>query len=66
MNILTNLWNMIDGHKTQVGAALLLVLGFCTSRGYIQQDASDLALGILALWTTAAVVHAEVKKSAVK
>ena len=56
------LWELIDGHKTQLTLAATLITGFCINRGWMQQDVSDLILGLLALVGGSAVAHAEVKK----
>lgn len=58
-----SLMKLIDGHKTQLGAAALLITGFCINRGYLQKDAADLILGLLTLWTGGSIAHAEVKKA---
>ena len=61
-----SLWHIMDGHKTQIGAALLLMTAFCINRGYLLQDTADMLLGILTLWTVGSVGHAEAKKSKAK
>ena len=62
MIVLTKLWNLIDGHKTQIAAIALLITGFCINRGYLAQDAADLILGLIGLltgvWDLGAIIRA--------
>jgi len=57
-----SLWELTNGHKTQISLAAVLITGFCINRGWLQQDAADLILGLLALVGGGAAAHAEVKK----
>ena len=56
------LWNMIDGHKTQITGALALVLAFAINREWVDQETANLITGLLAIAFGGAVAHAESKK----
>jgi hypothetical protein len=53
----------IDGHKTQIGATASLIVGLAVARGWIPADIAQVLLGVLAVWTGAAIAHHEVKKA---
>ena len=52
---------LINGHKTQIGAIAGLVIGLCVSRGWIPADIAQVALAIVGVWTGAAIAHHEIK-----
>lgn len=59
------LWDLIDGHKTQISAVALLILSFCINRGWVPTDVGDLITAILAACTGGSIAHHEIKKNQV-
>jgi hypothetical protein len=55
--------NLINGHKTQIGATLSLIVGLAIARGWLDSQTGQVILGVVAVWTGAAIAHSEVKKA---
>ena len=56
------IWKAINGHKTQLAAAVGPLLLWLVGRNYIAQDTADLLAYILGLWSAGAIAHGVAKQ----